>query len=90
MTKDERFSNISASGSPEALRNGIVTRVAGFDVLESNNVPNTEGELYKCLAGYTGAITYGEQINHVEAYRPEDAFGDAVKAGVNPSEWTMS
>lgn len=80
MAKDTRFTNISASGSPEALRNGVVTRVAGFDVLESNNVPNTTGTLYKCLAGYSGAITYGEQINQVEAYRPEDSFSDAVKA----------
>lgn len=80
LVKDDRFSNISASGSPEALRNGYVSRVAGFDVLESNNVPNTTGTLYKCLAGYTGAITYGEQINEVEAYRPEDSFSDAVKA----------
>jgi hypothetical protein len=80
LVKDDRFTNISASGSGEALRNGIVTRVAGFDVLESNNVPNATGTLYKCLAGYTGAITYGEQINQVEAYRPEDAFSDAVKA----------
>jgi hypothetical protein len=80
LAKDDRFSNISASGSSEALRNGIVSTVAGFSVLESNNVPNTEGELYKCIAGYSGAVTYGEQINQVEAYRPEDAFSDAVKA----------
>lgn len=80
LVKDDRFSNISASGSSEALRNGIVSVVAGFSVLESNNVPNTEGALYKCIAGYSGAVTYGEQINQVEAYRPEDAFSDAVKA----------
>ncbi|MCX6643478.1 MAG: phage capsid protein [Candidatus Bathyarchaeota archaeon] len=80
MVKDERFSNISASGSPEALRNGYVTRVAGFDVLESNNVPNTTGTLYKCLAGCTAATTYAEQIVDVEAYRPDDSFSDAVKA----------
>ena len=80
LVKDDRFSNISSSGSSEALRNGIVTRVAGFDVLESNNVPNTDGELYKVIAGYSGAVTFAEQINQVEAYRPEDAFSDAVKA----------
>ena len=80
LVKDDRFSNISASGSSEALRNGIVTRVAGFDVLESNNVPNTTGTLYKCLAGYSGAITYGEQVNQVESFRPENSFSDAVKA----------
>ncbi len=80
LAKDERFSNISASGSPEALRNGFVSRVAGFDVLESNNVPNTNDALYKIVAGYSGAVTYAEQISSVEAYRPEDAFSDAVKA----------
>jgi N4-gp56 family major capsid protein len=80
LVKDDRFSNVSASGSNEALRNGTVARVAGFDVLESNNVPNTGGSLYKVLAGYSGAITFAEQINQVEAYRPEDSFSDAVKA----------
>ena len=43
LVKDERFTNMSASGSPEALRNGFVSRVAGFDVLESFNVPNVTG-----------------------------------------------
>jgi hypothetical protein len=80
LVKDSRFSNISASGSPEALRNGIVTRVAGMDILESNNVPNTEGALYKIIAGANAATTYAEQIVDVEAYRPDDSFSDAVKA----------
>jgi len=82
LVKDERFSNIAASSSPEALRNGIVSRVAGFDVLESLNVPTvtTGGKANsKIIAGHGIATSFAEQINKVEAYRPEKAFSDAVK-----------
>jgi len=86
LVKDDRFTNMSASGSPEALRNGFVSRVAGFDVLESLNVPSvtgTGGESAKTdsaiIAGHPMAFSYAEQVNKVEAYRPELAFSDAVK-----------
>ncbi len=82
LVKDDRFSNISASGSAEALRNGIVTRVAGFDVLESLNVPvvTSEGkDNSEIIAGHGMAASYAEQIKKVEGYRPEDSFSDAVK-----------
>jgi len=82
LAKDERFTNISASGSPEALRNGFVSRVAGFDVLESLNVPviTSEGkDNSEIIAGHGMAATYAEQIRKVEGYRPPDSFSDAVK-----------
>jgi hypothetical protein len=31
------------------------------------------------LAGHGIATTYAEQINKVEAYRPQDSFSDAIK-----------
>ena len=62
-----------------SLLNGMVGRAAGFDVLMSNNVPNPTGDDHVVIAGYPGAITYAEQINKVEAYRPEDSFADAMK-----------
>ena len=77
LVKDDRFTNISASGITEALRNGFVSRVAGFDVLESLNVPDvtgTAGETGKTdsaiIAGHPMAFQLAEQINKVEAYRP--------------------
>jgi N4-gp56 family major capsid protein len=82
LVKDDRFSNIAASGSAEALRNGIVTRVAGFDVLESLNVPVITSEAKdnsEIIAGHSMAASYAEQIKKVEGYRPEDSFSDAVK-----------
>jgi hypothetical protein len=70
---------VDASGSAESLRNGMVGRLLGFDVLVSNNSVNVTGDDWSVLAGYPGAITYAEQINKVEAYRPESAFSDAIK-----------
>lgn len=62
-----------------ALRNGTIGRAAGFNILKSNNVVNVTGDDYAILAGVDSAISYAEQINKVEAYRPESSFSDAVK-----------
>lgn len=79
LLKDDRFVHVDKAGTDETLRNGIVGRAAGFDILESHNVPNTDGSKYKIIAGHPMAISYAEQINSVEAYRPEKRFADAVK-----------
>lgn len=86
LAGDERFSDASASGSTDALLNGIVKRAAGFDILESNNVPTnagTGGETAKTqtqvIAGHPMATTFADSTNQVEAYRPEKRFADAVK-----------
>lgn len=75
----DTFVRVDASGTSEALRNGLVGRAFGFDVFVSNNVTNVTGDDYLVCAGYTGAITFAAQINKVEAYRPESAFSDALK-----------
>ncbi|MGE3835253.1 MAG: P22 coat protein - protein 5 domain protein [Acidimicrobiia bacterium] len=76
---DARFIKVNESGTAEGLRNGMVGRAAGFDILVSNNMPLITGDDYLVLAGHPMAITYAEQINKVEGYRPENAFSDAVK-----------
>lgn len=79
LLKDDRFIHVSKAGTDQGLRNGIVGRAAGFDILESHNVPNVDGTKYKIIAGHPMAISKAEQINSVEAYRPEKRFADAVK-----------
>lgn len=79
LVQSTSFLSLADSGSSEALRNGIVGRAFGFDVYMSNNVVNTTGDDYRITAGYPGAITFANQINKVEAYRPENAFSDAIK-----------
>jgi hypothetical protein len=78
MLKDTRF--IAYTPGQDATRtNGKIGRAAGFDLFKSNNVPNVTGTKYKIIAGYSGAITFAEQISKVEGFRPERRFADAVK-----------
>lgn len=79
LLRDERFVKVDASGTSEGLRNGMVGRAAGFDILLSNNVPVPTANNFIVTAGTTAAITFAEQINKTEAYRPESSFSDAVK-----------
>ncbi|WP_304341606.1 P22 phage major capsid protein family protein [Metaclostridioides mangenotii] len=73
LEKDDRFTR-----DKEVLANGVVGNVAGFDLRESNNVPQTAGK-YSMLAGTLLGISYAGQIAEIEPYRMEKSFADAVK-----------
>lgn len=77
LEKDDRYTkNYDAN----VMANGVKGRVAGFDILESNNVPfASEGSKYSLMAGTDMAIAYAGQIAKIEAYRPEQSFSDACK-----------
>jgi hypothetical protein len=79
LLQNTSFIDLSASGSSEPLRNGVVGRAFGFDVMVSNNCVNSTGDDWIVQAGYPGAIAFAEQVAKVEAYRPESAFSDALK-----------
>ncbi|MEU6944288.1 P22 phage major capsid protein family protein [Streptomyces sp. NPDC046316] len=79
LLQDSRFTSAADSGSDAALRNGFVGRAAGFDIYESNNCPVPTGDTTVVMAGVKEAITFAEQLNKTEAYRPENSFSDAVK-----------
>ncbi|KUN92040.1 phage capsid protein [Streptomyces caeruleatus] len=79
LLKDDRFVKADAAGTDQGLRNGFVGRAAGFDIYESNNCPVPTGDTTVVQAGVKEAVTFAEQINKTEAYRPENGFEDAVK-----------
>ena len=79
LIRDDRFVRMDASGTTEGLRNGLVGRAAGFDILLSNNCPVPAANQSVVIAGTNSAITYAEQILKMEAYSPEASFSDAVK-----------
>lgn len=86
LLQDSRFVAGGGSQAEEAVRSGLVGRVAGFEVYESNNLPTTEkGEgsskytTTKIIASVATATTYAEQIAETEAYRMEKRFADGVK-----------
>lgn len=81
---DSRFIDASRYGSTAPILNGEVGRAIGFSVMVSNNLPagtaGTPPEVTNfVMAGHSMAITLAEQINKTEAYRPDNAFSDAVK-----------
>lgn len=82
LLKDDRFIRYDASNTEQGLRNGIVGRAAGFDVIESNVVPSkvvTGDTVFDIVAGHSIATTYAEQIASTEAMRLETTFGDGVR-----------
>lgn len=84
LVKDQRFVSYAAV---DVLYNRQVGEAAGFSVLVSNNVPTVAPSgatapttpRHVVLAGHQMAFSYAEQINNLEAYRPEKRFADAVK-----------
>jgi P22 coat protein - gene protein 5 len=79
LQKDDRFVKSPTPMADTVLQNGHVGRAAGFDIFESNNVPNTNKTKYKIIGGHPMAYSFAEQIVKVEAYRPQNRFSDAVK-----------
>jgi hypothetical protein len=74
LLKDARFTK-----DPNIIRTGYVGDIDGMTVYKSNNVPNTTGAKYKIIAGHKSAISFADQVDSVEAFRPEKQFSDAVK-----------
>ncbi len=80
ISKDLKLAGAAAGQiAGGAILNGFVTRIAGFDILESNNVPNTGGAKYKVIFGTSQAITFADQIVKVEKIRDSDQFRDVIR-----------
>ncbi len=79
LLKDDRFVGNGTDFNRGVLENGLVGQAAGFTIHVSNNVPNTDGTLYKVLAGTNTAGSFAEQLVELEAYRLEKNFSDGVK-----------
>lgn len=82
LLQDNRMvANPAMQQSGENLQSGsIYTPVFGFNILESNNLPNTAGDDWLTMTGHSIAMTYADQLTETEAYRPERRFGDAIKS----------
>lgn len=78
---------LNGTDNTDVLDKGCVGTFMGFRVYVSNNIKSatetttgsTTGTFYKCFARTKRAITFAEQLNEIEAYRPEFRFADAVK-----------
>lgn len=80
LLQDARFTSVQGIADG-VITNGLVGRVAGFDIYMSNNVVKTSAStpVYSITAQVADATTYAEQIIKTEALRPEASFSDAVR-----------
>ena len=67
-----------ATENADILKKGAIGKYANAYVCIENLLPKTESTVYNVLRT-SKAIAFAEQINKVEAYRPQDAFSDAIK-----------
>jgi hypothetical protein len=81
LLRSTLFVPADASGSTDALRNGRIGRMFGFDVRKSNKAPNGPGAGAGKLiiAGHPMATSYADQIVKTEAVRLEKRFADGLK-----------
>lgn len=75
------FVKVNEAGTDNALRNGIIGRLAGFDVLVSSNAPTNAGR-EGIVAGTRDAVWYAQALTKVETNRSEIQFADYVR-GLN-------
>ena len=78
LLMDPRFTRVDASGTSEGLRNALVGRALGFDVLMSNNTVSASSRNL-IVAGVPGALSFASQIVETEALRSEKRFADIIR-----------
>jgi len=69
---------LDMSCNNDVYSNGLIGKLMGFEVYVSNSIPTVEASSI-CFARTKRAVAFAEQLNEVEAYRPENRFADAVK-----------
>ena len=69
----------SAPGvATQAVLNGSIGRIGGFDLLVSHNVPNISETKYKVMFGTSRAITFASQVDDVRIMEMEKQFARKV------------
>ena len=77
LSAASKLTAVDSSGSPAALRDGLLGRLLGFDVYTSENVPETTKA--SCLAWYKPSYAFVSQIAETEALRGQDKFSDRLR-----------
>lgn len=75
LLEDPRF----VAANNEVVRNGVIGRAAGFNIIESNVLADATSESKIFAVAHDGAVALAVSINSVERYRPQDQFSDAMK-----------
>lgn len=78
---DQRFTSAQKYGNNQLIMNGEMGNILGFAIKKSTNMPVGAGGTSKYVIAGQGnnGMTFAQQINKTEAYRPQNSFGDAIK-----------
>lgn len=78
LYKDDRFVSFGTDINRRTIKNEAIARIRNLMVYKSNRLP-LSGTDPVMLAGYKGAFAYIDQMRELEAFKPQDDFGDALK-----------
>jgi len=85
LEQTQAFVSVATPAQQQVMQEGMIGRVAGFDVYISNNsinfdpTQNSNQGGWVVQAGHPMAITFAEQIVQTEALRLQTTFADAVR-----------
>lgn len=74
---DAKLTNVDVSGTTAGLRNATLGGLLGFQVVTSENLPETDAP--QALAFYRPSVAYVSQIEKTEAMRAENRFADRLR-----------
>lgn len=78
IRKDLKLTAAAPQIAQPGMLNGSITRLGGFTIMESHNVPNTAGAKYKVMFGTSKAMTFASQVNDVRIMDMEKQFAKKV------------
>ena len=74
---DSKLTSVDTSGSPAGLRDAILGRILGFNVYQTENLPNVAKA--QAIAFHKSAFAYVSQIAETEGMRHDDSFSDRIR-----------
>ena len=73
------YINLSQPTAADSLVAGYIGKLYGFEIFETNNLPETDGNNQQVVASHPMFTTEVNQIQKMEALRLQDSFKDAVR-----------
>jgi hypothetical protein len=78
LVLDTSFTAYDAITGGQWLRNGVMGRCLGFEIIQANYALSTGDDWY-VYSGHPSAVTFADQINDIEAVRLQTTFGDGLR-----------
>lgn len=77
LGNDSKLTSVDVSGSPAGLRDAVLGRILGFNVYQTENMPNVAKA--QAIAFHKSAFAYVSQISETEALRADQTFADRIR-----------